>query len=211
MTTDALKRIFDSDRTMREAEGQLLSQEQAVVVSELSKAVTEAKAMEDRAEACMRLERLADLCAQVPGPEMADALINILDDEEPTVRSAAGEALLDVTYTFYAEVARAIDRALDEKRTGPVMSELPFLLAEVGEPGAAKQLKRFLQSDSAEVIAAAIEASVELLDPQMIEPIEKLTDDEREVVFFDFEAATQVSIAELATAAVEALSNLEAE
>ena len=77
----------------------------------------------------MRLERLADLCAQVPGPEMTDALIDIMDYGKPPVRIAAGEALLDVAYEYYAEVARW-SVATDELEPSLVADEVERLMAE---------------------------------------------------------------------------------
>ncbi|MEM6959144.1 MAG: hypothetical protein AAF645_25910, partial [Myxococcota bacterium] len=115
----SLNAVFEADRALRTAERSLLAGDKSALVKELAAAVTEAKGLGDVVEASMRLERLADLCAQVPGPEMADALIAILDEDEPSVRFAAGEALLDVAYDYYAEVAHAIDRALDRGDSGP--------------------------------------------------------------------------------------------
>lgn len=208
MPSVLLNQIFEADRTLRAAERELLDKDPDGLTRLLATAVKSAR--EDASEnGTMRLERLADLCSQVPGPLMADALVSILDHEEPTVRHAGGEALLDVAYDYYAEVARAIDRALDEKRTGPAMCELPFLLAEVGEPGAVKQLKRFLQSESPEVVASAIEASVELLDSEMLDALRELGSDERVVTMVDFEDETTASVGELAKEAVAALESLE--
>ena len=104
----SLDAIFDADRAMRQAETQLLSSGKQGLVRVLTSAIAEAKELAARnpVEAGMRLERLADLCAQVPGPEMTDALIGILDHDEAPVRIAAGEALLDVAYEYYAEVPR---------------------------------------------------------------------------------------------------------
>ena len=171
----------------------------------LTAAIEEARGLSDRAEASMRLERLADLCAQVPGPTMSDALIRILDDDEPTVRVAAGEALLDVGYERYAEVARAIERALDRSANGAAMTELPFVIAEIGEPSALALLRRFLVHPDAEVVAAGVEALVQLGDPGAIADLEKLVDDEREVTLDDLEDG-DTTIGELAEAAIEELS-----
>ena len=188
-----LEQIFDADRALRAAELELLDQEPEQLSSLLSVAVTTAQKLADAEEGALRLERLADLCSQVPGPQMADALISILDDDEPSVRHAAGEALLDVAYDYYAEVARAIDRVLDVGSTGPGMCELPFLLAEVGEPGATKQLKRFLKSES----------------PEVVDALRALANDEREVTIVDFEDETKATVGQLATEAVAALESLE--
>ena len=211
MPSEKLARIFDADRAMRSAERELLDLKPAQVAEFLSEAVVAAKNNEDALESALRLERLADLCAQVPGPLMADALLSILDEEEPSVRVAAGEALLEVAYDYYAEVARAIDRALDRDDKGPAMSELPFLLAEVGEPGASKQLKRFLKSSEPEIVAATIEASAASMDVEMLEPLRLLMDDGREVVVEDFDEETHATLGQLAAEAVAALEVLEEE
>jgi HEAT repeat protein len=171
----------------------------------LAAAIEEARGHREPAEAAMRLERLADLCAQVAGPKMADALIRILDDDEPTVRVAAGEALLDVGYERYAEVARAIERALDRNTTGMAMTELPFVIAEIGEPSALALLRRFLSHPDADVVAAGVEALVQLGDPGAIADLEKLVDDAREVTLDDLEDG-DTTIGELAEAAIEELS-----
>src|SRR5262245_48653113 len=141
----SLAEIFDADRALRSAERKLFTGKPNDVAAALVAAVTEAEKLTDREESAMRLTRLADLCAQVPGPATVDALIRILNDDDPSVRAEAGEALESVAYDLYAEVARAIERALERKVRGPAMMELPFLLAEVGEPSALPLIKRFLK------------------------------------------------------------------
>ncbi len=202
-----LDEMFAADRALRQAEDQLMASGKKGLIRLLSQAVSEAKELSQRspAEGTMRLERLADLCAQVPGPEMTDALIEILDDDEAQVRVAAGEALLDVAYEYYAEVARGIERALDAGRRGPAMGELPHVLAEVGEPSAVSLLKRFLDTDDADIIAAAIEAFVTLDDPEAIDAIRPFANDTRTVVFDEADAETGATLGELATEALQAL------
>ncbi len=203
--TGRLEAVLDAERALREAEAALLAEPEPDVVAALEAAVMKAKAIEDLDEATLRLERLADLCAQVPGPRMADALIAILDHDEPRVRVAAGEALLDVAYDYYAEVARAIDRALEEGGATRALAELPFLLAEVGEPSAAPLLRRFLAHPDATVVAAAIEAAVELGAPELARTLEDLRGDDREVSDEDFEEETATTLGDLAADALEAL------
>jgi HEAT repeat protein len=177
----------------------------------LAAAVAESKGLDDSGESEMRLERLADLCAQVPGPIAVDALVEILDEESARVRVAAGEALLDVAFERYAEVARAVERALDEKREGIVMSELPHVLAEVDEPGSVALLRRFLELADADAVASAIEGLVMLSDPSVIPDLEKLADDGREVVLEGVEDELAATIGELASEAIDALGNLPAD
>lgn len=200
-----LAAIFDADRALRDAEEELLAAPEAKVARTLVAAIQEARRLDDPDEASMRLEWLADLCAQIPGPEMADALISILDDEEPRVRVAAGEALLDVAYDYYAEVARAIERALGAGTAVRALAELPFLLAEVGEPSAAPLLRRFLAHADGNVVAAAIEAAVSLGDPEIAASLESLLEDPREVADADYEEETSATVGDLAADALEAL------
>lgn len=201
-----LDRIFDADRTMRSAEATLLRNKRSEqLVTILSNATSEALMLEDRTEAAMRLERLADLCAQVPGPEMTDALIAILNDAEPRVRVAAGEALRDVGFERYAEVARGIERALERSEDGLAMSELPWVLAEIAEPSALPLIRRFLQHPSPDVIAAAIEALAQLQDPGAVEDLRRFAGDARIVTIEDFEDETKTTLGELAREALEVL------
>jgi HEAT repeat protein len=203
---DELQRIFDADRVLLKAESALLRKKGSEELITLLEQATEgALQMEDRKEGAMRLERLADLCAQVPGPRMTDALIAILDDGEPRVRVAAGEALRDLGYERYAEVARGIERALDRNADGIAMSELPWVLAEIAEPSALPLIRRFLDHPSADVVAAAIEALAQLQDPEALADLERFVGDERIVTIEDFEDETKTTLGELAEDALEML------
>ncbi|MBW1831758.1 MAG: hypothetical protein JRJ10_08685, partial [Deltaproteobacteria bacterium] len=65
---DELQRIFDADRVLQEAESVLLRNKSLdELIALLGRETESALQMEDRKERTMRLERLADLCAQVPG------------------------------------------------------------------------------------------------------------------------------------------------
>ena len=204
--SDELERIFGADRVLREAERALLRKRRSdELVALLARETKAALAMEDRQEATMRLERLADLCAQVPGPEMTDALIAILGDAEPRVRVAAGEALRDVGFERYAEVARGIERALDRGERGPAMAELPWVLAEIAEPSALPLIRGFLDHSSADVIAAAIEALAQLQEPEAAEDLKRFVGDSRMVTIEDFEDETKTTLGELAEQALQEL------
>lgn len=206
-----LKRIFDADRTLRDAEVALLSgKDTQGVAASLRQAAETAKSLDDPVESSLRLSRLADLCSQVPGPLMADTLIDILDHDNPAVRVAAGEALLDVGYERYAEVARAIERLFADgagsRAEGPAMCELPFILAEIAEPSALPLIRRFLDHEEADVVAASIEALVELGDSAALVSLKPLKGDGRRVQLDDAEGVeTDATIGELATEACESL------
>jgi HEAT repeat protein len=203
---DELQRIFDADRALQKAESVLLRKKGSEELIALLERETEsALQMEDRKEGIMRLERLADVCAQVPGPRMTDALIAILNDAEPRVRVAAGEALRDLGYERYAEVARGVERALDRNADGFAMSELPWVLAEIAEPSALPLIRRFLDHPSADVAAAAIEALAQLADPEALPALERFVGDSRVVIIEDFEDETKTTLGELAEDALEML------
>ncbi len=203
---DELQRIFDADQVLREAESVLLRKKGSEeLVALLERETDVALHMEDREKGTMHLERLADLCAQVPGPRMTDALIAILNDGEPRVRVAAGEALRDLGYERYAEVARGIERALDSNDGGPAMSELPWVLAEIAEPSALPLIRRFLDHPSPDVAAAAIEALAQLQDPESMPDLQRFVGDSRIVTLEDFEDETKTTLGELAEDALEML------
>jgi HEAT repeat protein len=203
---DELERIFDADRILHKAESVLLRKKASEeLISLLERETENALHMEDRKEGAVRLERLADLCAQVPGPRMTDALIAILNDGEPRVRVAAGEALRDLGYERYAEVARGIERALDRNADGLAMSELPWVLAEIAEPSALPLIRRFLDHPSSDVAAAAIEALAQLRDPKALRDLKRFVGDSRVVIIEDFEDETKTTLGELAEDALEML------
>jgi HEAT repeat protein len=140
---------------------------------------------------------------------MADALIRILGADDPAVRVAAGEAILDVGYERYAEIARAIERALDAGTTGPAMAELPYVLAEIGEPSALPLIRRFLSSADAETVAAGIEAIASIGDPAALEDLARLEGDDRVVDVGDLDEGGSVTIGELVEAAIEEIEPRE--
>lgn len=200
--------IFDAERELRRRERALLGAEPAAVRRTLGAAVAAAKALADPKEAALRLERLADLCAQVEGPEMTDALIAILDCETPSVRVQAAEALVDVGFERYAEVARGIERALARGARGAAMQELPWVLCEIAEPSARPLIARFLKLDDVEVVASAVEALAELGDAQAVKDLVPLREDPRPVEVDD-DAEGEVS-ATLGDLVEEAIAMLEA-
>jgi HEAT repeat protein len=207
MTADKqLKDIFDADRRLREAEKALLAIDKPQLTPVLTSAVAEAMKIEEEDEAAMRLQRLADLCAQVPGPKMADALIEILDSDLPQVRVAAAEALVDVAFERYAEVARAVERALENSREGHALGELPWVIAEIAEPSAVPLIGRFLKLEDPTLVASAAEALAALGDAEAIALLEPLVDDPRGVPLDEFEGEVTATLGELVREVIDTLS-----
>lgn len=207
---ELLQDIFDADRNLRKAERSLINEcTETDIRKVLEMATEEALAHEDPSEASMRLERLSDLCAQITGPTMIDTLIKILNHQEARVRVSAGEALTDVAYERYAEVAHAIDRALEQKLPGPALRELPWILCEIGEPSAPAQIARFLESQDPDTVASAIEALTQLGEAQATRYLVPLSEDTRGVVIEEFEENIQTTIGELAQEAIAFLEKSE--
>ncbi len=203
-----LDAIFDADRALRRAERALLKTGKKPLARLLADAVTEAKALQDPAEASLRLERLADLCAQVPGPLMADTLVAILDVDDDRVRVCAGEAIRDVGFERYAEIAYAIERAIERAEQFTALSELPFVLAEIGEPSAVPLMQEMAAAAKSagrpEIVASVIEAFVELRDPECLPWLEEQRSDRTEVILEGFDN-TRATLGVLATEALALL------
>lgn len=202
-----LEALFDADRKLREAESTLLAQAEGEDLARaLERAAELAFALEDTHEGAARLQRLSDLCAQAQGPRTADTLLRILNHPAPEVRVAAGEALRDFAYDRYAEVARAIERALDKSMPGPALQEVPWILAEIGEPSAVPLIARCLKHPDVEVVASGIEALAEIGDEAAVALLKPLVKDKRVVELEEGEAGYSTTIGELAS---EALAELE--
>ncbi len=203
-----LDRIFEAERNMRTAEQELMSLPPGVVEETLKSAFAEASKLADRQEMTGRMVRLTDLCAQIPSAGMTEMLIKILNDEDTEVRVAAGEALRDVAYDRYAEVARAIERAVTNPGLEIALAELPWIIAEIGEPSAVPLIRRFLAHKDGDVVASAIEAVVMLGDVSALADVEALVNDKRRVIVVDEDAEgdDEATIGALAKEAVRELS-----
>lgn len=201
-----LSAMFDADRSLLRAEESFLDAAPAhVLFDTLEKALAGAEKLEDEAEGVLRIRRIVDLAAQLEGDRTVALLLRALDHAEPSVRVEAGEALLDVAFERFVEVARAIEKRLDQKHDGVSMEELPFILAEIHDPDPLPLILRFLSHPSPEVVACGIEATVQRGDPLAIRSLEKLLDDKRRVSLPDLED-TEAPLGDLAADAIATLA-----
>jgi len=207
--TDRLNALFDAERTARNLHAELVGSKRDELVTGLGAATKEALALKDEDEAAVRLSRLALVLGDLDGDKVVDLLVDILASESGEARVAAGEALESLAFDRFKEVALGIERALTRLPKGsPALTELPFLLAEVGEPGCTKLLGRFLKHEDPEAVAAAIEAMAELGDPAAIPLLAPLEKDRRQVEIDDEESGgggERVAIGDLAHEAREIL------
>jgi len=209
---DTLSALFDAERTARILHGDLLTLPPKELVEELRKATRDAATVhdDDSAEGSLRLARIAVLLGDLDGDAVVDLLIDILGSPSPEARVAAGESLEGLAFDRFKEVAMGIERAVDRLPKGsPALTELPFLLAEVAEPGCVKLLGRFLKHADAEAVAAAIEALAELGDPAAIPLLAPLEKDARQVQLEEEDGeGERVALGDLAYEAREILEEL---
>ncbi|MGO9000062.1 MAG: HEAT repeat domain-containing protein [Polyangiaceae bacterium] len=220
-----LHALFDAERTARRLHAEIVrtlgrggggagSGDDAQVkplVAALAKEADTARSLPDPEEQALRLVRIASLLGELHGAAAVDLLIDLLGGDEPEARHAAGESLEGLAYDRFKEVALGVERALDRLPSGsPALSELPYLIAEIPEPGAAKLLGRFLRHTDPEAVAAAIEALVEIGDPSVATLLAPLEKDTRVVQLEDDEGEEgKVTIGELAKEARELLAEIE--
>lgn len=209
-----LEALFEAERAVRAAHDALVDAEPDAVLPLLQRATRDALTLDelDEDESSLRLVRVAALLGEMQGPRVVDLLVDILGCDEPEARHAAGEALEGLAFDRFKEVALGVERALERLPEGsPALSELPYLLAQVPEPGVLKLLGRFLAHREADAVASAIEALVEIGDPAVLPLLEPLAADPRKVQLED-EGGTEgeASIAELVAEARTLLAKEEA-
>ncbi len=206
-----LSKLFDAERSVRKFHAEVSAVDHARLIEAASAAVDDALGQDDREEMALRLVRLSDVLADLHGPKVVDLLIRILGCEEPEARHSAGEALEGLAFDRFKEVALGIERAIETLPSGsPSLSELPYLLAEVPEPGVLRLLGLFLKHQDAEAVAAAIESLVEYGEPAGAGMLSALLADKREVQLEDdLGDEGKITIGELATEARDFLVELE--
>ncbi|HEY1959896.1 MAG TPA: hypothetical protein VGH28_30015 [Polyangiaceae bacterium] len=206
---ERLQKLFDAERTVRTLHGELLREDPKALLAVVAPAAREALAQEEDGEAVVRLVRVAELLAEVPGDEATDLLVDILGTQHGEARLSAGEALEERGYARFKELALAVERALDRlPKDSVALEELPYLLAEIPEPGVTKLLGRFLELPSAEAVSAAIEALVEVGDPASTKLLAPLEKDKRTV---SVAGEQTITVGELAREASELLRRVRAE
>jgi HEAT repeat protein len=202
--------LFAAERAARKAHDELTEAEPERLLPLLERSTAQALTLDevDEDEASLRLVRIAALLGEMQGPRAVDLLIDILGSDEPEARRAAGEALSGLAFDRFKEVALGVERALERLPSGnPALSELPYLLSDVPEPGVLKLLARFLGAGDVDAVASAIEAVVELGDPAAVPLLERLLGDTRRVQLED-DGGTEgeASLGELASEAIAMLS-----
>ncbi len=204
--------LYAAERSVRALHARIGATRPDGQLTALAAATAEALAIEDEEESSVRLVRLAELLAELEGPKAADLLIDILGTDSLEARRSAGEALEDLAFDRFKELALAVERALERLPLGhAALTELPFLLSEVPEPGVRRLLGRFLAHRDPEAVAATIEAIVDHADVSAADLLLPLEKDTRQVEMEDEEGdGGRVTIGELAAEARSLLAELGA-
>lgn len=208
----SLSKLFDAERAVRALHDELASLPSGELLDGLSTALAAALREPNEEEASLRLVRIAALLGEHEGPRVIDALIDVLSAEHPEARRAAGEELEALAYERFKEVATGVERALKRLPVGsPALPELPYILAEVPEPGVVRLIGQFLTHKDADAVAAAIETLAEIGDPAAVKLLEPLAGDDRTVELADdgSDATSEATIGELASEAIELLQSFE--
>lgn len=206
----SLNDLFAAERAARRIHDELARLPPDKLLDAICDALKAAQTEKDEDEATLRLVRLASLLGELSGPRAVDALIDVLASEYPEARHAAGEEIGQLGYERFKEVAQGVERALKRLPVGsPALPELPYILAEVPEPGVMKLIDLFLSHKDADAVAAAIESLVEIGDPAAAKLIARLTEDQRMVEISDdgTDMTSEVSIGELAAEALDLLES----
>jgi len=206
--TQTLNELFDAERTVRRLHDKLAAHSTDQLLDALGPALSAAASEPNEEEAALRLVRIAALLREHEGPRVVDALIDVLAVEHPEARKAAGDELEELAFDRFKEVAQGVERALKRLPVGsPALPELPYLLAEVPEPGVVRLLGQFLTHRDPDAVAAAIEALVEIGDPAATRMLSPLVGDDRTVEIADDggDSSSDVTLGELASEAIEML------
>ncbi len=199
----ALGALYDAERAARDAHDELAQDDPARLIPAIERACRETLALEDEDELSLRLTCLAELLGELEGPRVVDLLIDILGCDDGEARRVAGEALSGLAFDRFKDVALGVERALARLPDGnPALAEMPYLVAEIPEPGVTKLLAQFLAHRDPNAVASAIEALVEIGDPSALPLLEPLAADPRRVELED-EGGTEgdASIGELVSEA----------
>lgn len=205
-TIEKMQRAEEEVRRLQDELLDSMESDRKATLSALAEAVTEGLGEGEGVEAAIALVPLAEVLGELEGPEVCDLLVDVLGSDEPEVRFTAGRALQDLAFDRYKEVAECVERAAGRLPQGHhALRELPYVVAEVGEPGAPRILARYLAHADPEVVAAAIEALASIGDPAALPALERLVRDGRTVQIED-DGGTQVSLGTLAQEAIEMIS-----
>jgi HEAT repeat protein len=176
----AMGELFQTQRAARRIAEEIATAPPDLLLDVLAESASEARNRDNEEDRVLELQATAQILGQIEGPRAMDALIDILGSDEAGARQAAGVIIEETAFERFKEVALGVERALSRLPADHLaLSELPYLLMEIPEPGVSKLLQKFLDHKNPEVVAAAIEATVEMGDSGSAAKLAKLEKDTR--------------------------------
>jgi HEAT repeat protein len=165
------------------------------------------KNIDPEADVPITLVRTAEMLVGVTSGKAVSTLCTGLGSENATVRMLCGDALVHAAEDDLELIKPAVEEVL--KKGGTAAEEMPFVLLEVDDPEIPNILEKFLKSSEAEVVAAAIEAIIEIGDPDSEKALKTLVNDKREVALDEGSDDETTTIGQLAKDAIAMLSEQE--
>jgi hypothetical protein len=204
--------LFDAERSVRRLHEELRHVDRAVLIRTMAAAVTASLREQDERDAVIQQTCLAQILGQLTGDTAVDLLIDLFGSEHPEPQQIAGEALEQLAFDRFKEVALGIERALVRlPQSSPARSGFPYLLEEVPEPGVTILLGKMLKQVDADAVCAAVEMISDRKEISLIPELESLKSDPRLVDLDDDEGETdQVQLGLLVTEALAELNALKA-
>ena len=103
-----------------------------------------------------------------------------------------------------------VETLVDKGEDVVALTEVPFILAEVGEPGGVKLVTKLLRHKDADVVGAAVESLAMMGDPTAIKSLEPLRNDKRRVtVEDDADGSGEITLGDLVDEAITHLRELK--
>jgi HEAT repeat protein len=208
---EMLNGLYDAERTTRDLMQKVLKVPHDTLLEEVRKAIGAVQTKRSESEQAVRLVCLARVLRDIPGPGAIDLLIDILGSDSDEAMYVAGATLEDVSHERSGEVQAGVERALTRLPVGNMaLQQLPFVLLG-GPEHPRKLLEAFLKHADPAAVASAVEAFVDLADPNVIPLLEKLSKDERVIEDEDESTGeiTKYTIGEFVSDAIDTLREVE--
>jgi hypothetical protein len=204
---DKLRELVGAERRARELHDALRGHPRAELLRALRGAID--RASEPQAEEPeLSLLCVARLLGELHGPEVVDALVDVLGSPHPLAKLEAGEQLQGLALEHFPDVADGVERALRRlPADSSALVELPYLLVDTQHPDVTALLGKALGHAHPDVVAAAIESLAAFGDPAAIELLEPWRRDSRRSTLGDEDEGErfEATVGELAEDAIELL------
>lgn len=199
--------LFASERQLRALREKVTEEKPDQVFAAISRHLKTARALGETPDAELRLGCLAMLLGDQGGSRSIELLIDILTYEQHDAREVAAEQLQMLAESRFRDFSKAVERALERLPVGsPALTELPFVLGDIPDDGIIPLLRRFLKHADAHAVAAAVEVSLDLEEPSLLDAVKTLENDTRPItVIGDDDEPLEITLGELVKDAMQAI------